>query len=835
MPKDATKTIKPIDGGELMPRFTEEAIGIANYITKRNWRRDYLSEIRTEGDVFFRPTLGERVDDAFPNFPNKDKAINCIHSAKAPNGEVALLVATCSTIYRYYALADGDYVWQFNGGIPDTPSFAFEILDYVNDKTIKVNVPTDDFVVDGDPFNYQNYFEAGNKVKVGYSSESNGEYTVVSWDYLTQILVVEEDIPESIIDKGYLDAYIWESDQGTWININPTDYEFSCDGHKWECETVKGETMFNNGMDLPVIYNNFEYKAEFAYELRERGIARVETIGKFKDMFLVGDITEIHPDAFLGWMNGETPYGLYDGQEQRRQYRLLSGPIASPHLWGAINFATINASDNTMILRFPMKSLSNGDEVIIKSAGSCEANLTTTITKVLDDKTFLLADFAETSVVDSEMINRANMTSGPMPYFIDLLDNSSAIRRILAMDKERLYIYKDRGIIVALGTDNPASPLQVASAYDGNPEDGNDKNLHYPCSLQRIDSDAGPYHLYAGKDTFYKYDNSLGTPKEHVSLAKCKNIFFDNVNAENHDSVISGINPITQQYWLSWASGIKTKILAYSYRWDVCEEMSHEYTSFGAVYRQSEGRQFGRSETWFLCGKPDGSVMLYGRTNEKEAIFNNEKAIYYMGGKTADTLFDYNGDYVTASLDDFFDLDDVGGFLFINDDFYTIIEFLTEKHVRIAETPDNFTGMKGGTFQSLLDNEIRDGLDGFSPVQRTGGSVGEEDEVEMKQIIINMSSGDKGAPVEFELFAAKNPNDVELGTVKSLFTRTIDNPRRNLIPCWYRNNYFQTRMSVIDSIKFAAWSTKVFKVRRLGGSDGIIRSRPAGGSDGDES
>lgn len=51
--------IRPSDGGRLVTAVAHNAVGLQNYVVKRNWRRDLIDEKRTEGHDYFLPYPAE--------------------------------------------------------------------------------------------------------------------------------------------------------------------------------------------------------------------------------------------------------------------------------------------------------------------------------------------------------------------------------------------------------------------------------------------------------------------------------------------------------------------------------------------------------------------------------------------------------------------------------------------------------------------------------------------------------------------------------------------------------------------------------------------------------
>ena len=99
--------LKPKDGANLFTALSAESAGIANYVEKEDWRRELDVEVRREGHEYFNPGGTSNAGEAFPG--NTDD-ITLIHMARRPNGQVAIIVGTETTLYRYKKLDDITYV-----------------------------------------------------------------------------------------------------------------------------------------------------------------------------------------------------------------------------------------------------------------------------------------------------------------------------------------------------------------------------------------------------------------------------------------------------------------------------------------------------------------------------------------------------------------------------------------------------------------------------------------------------------------------------------------------------------------------------------------------------
>lgn len=109
-------TIRPVNGGRLLPDLAKEAPDLANYASKINWRRRLDQEITREGDVEFRPNMD--IDLGNQDFPDYlyGEPVTFLHTARRPNGTAAMIAGTQNRLYRYYALSNGAIYDEVEGG-----------------------------------------------------------------------------------------------------------------------------------------------------------------------------------------------------------------------------------------------------------------------------------------------------------------------------------------------------------------------------------------------------------------------------------------------------------------------------------------------------------------------------------------------------------------------------------------------------------------------------------------------------------------------------------------------------------------------------------------------
>ena len=102
----STIKVSSPDAGDLMTRYSADEAGPANYVVKRDWRREKSDEVRREGDRLFAPKSGGTSTQPYPNDPDVDEAVTLHFTARRDDGKTAYICATLTRLFRFYAFED---------------------------------------------------------------------------------------------------------------------------------------------------------------------------------------------------------------------------------------------------------------------------------------------------------------------------------------------------------------------------------------------------------------------------------------------------------------------------------------------------------------------------------------------------------------------------------------------------------------------------------------------------------------------------------------------------------------------------------------------------------
>lgn len=633
--------VKPALGGTLITNGSADNATINNYTIKRDWRRDLDQEIRREGHDYFYPNLtlpvggqpfpslivldtltfsggtvtatrlsgqwfqpGETViitgatdpiyngsfivtavtgnsfqyevtgapvspDPGTGAFAQADEAITLLALARRPNGQTAVIAGSQHRLYRYYALEDGDYISKAAADYPP-----------------------------GTPAS-----------QLMYWSESPADYPPGT-------------LPSQL---RYID-----DNPGYWIVIGSG---YSDLGHRWETVSINGYMVFNNGIDLLCTYRVEELSVVPIYELRENGIAMINTISEINGILMGADVSEIQPDQLANWFNtASNPYGIYPFSQYltRTQFRVIWGTPAEPRRWATIVPGSIAAYTNVLVLDYPVKGFNVGQNLTIVGAGAPHAggtsdNLTGNVLFSVGN-TVIIDSFAQTSVTGA--LVQTTDSIGSIVGFEDLQDDGSAILKMLPL-ADQLVIYKDTSIFLGQYLGDPAQPFAFAPRRIQK-----EQGLYYRHALWLAETPTEMFHIYAGRNAFYRFDLTNQQPMILPKFESCSNIFYDQATLENTERIFAAENGITHEILFVWpvrGSYYPEQILLWDYKWNTISTSSAVITAACTVRKPLTGRASGAEQDWFIMGTAHGAVLIYGKTNEPQGApdWDNGSQIFF--------------------------------------------------------------------------------------------------------------------------------------------------------------------------------------------------------------
>jgi hypothetical protein len=240
------------------------------------------------------------------------------------------------------------------------------------------------------------------------------------------------------------------------------------------------------------------------------------------------------------------------------------------------------------------------------------------------------------------------------------------------------------------------------------------------------------FHVYAGRNAFYRFDLTNQQPMILAHFEGCSNIFYQQATLTNTEQIFAAEDGITHE--ILWVYPIMhpelntgDNMLLWDYKWNSLSTSSVVITAASTVRKPLTGLASGAEQDWFIMGTAHGAVLLYGKTNEPQAQpgWNNTSQIFYRRGLN----------------------------------------------------PEDDTM---GPYDSVLTS----GLGAF------GNDYGEKD---CRAFLPLFASQDPDTPVTVQIFGYQNPNSAPTLIATKALT---DPQTQNLVPLMARRFYFQSTITV---------------------------------------
>ncbi len=401
---------------------------------------------------------------------------------------------------------------------------------------------------------------------------------------------------------------------GTWDNIGSG---FSNTGKRWQAVSLDGYLILNNGVDLPVSFRVEDNAVVQLKELREIGVAAAGTVAVFNGFLLFADITEILSAELAGVMSGGSPYGVVaSNKTQRVRYKIAWSDYNNPTNWAPLITGTIqSATKNKVTLAYPVSAFTTSTKVAVIGAaadggtlGGDEANPDGITISSISGAELTLAVSANASLTYPLTVQVTRFSDvSTFAGSAQIQDDSTAVTRMLPLNRGILAIYRESSIFHARYTGEVENPFVFTPAYNG-------RNVpFYPDAVQEL---TGDRHVYPTENSFYVYDGA-GEPRLFAPLDDAKELFFTSLTAS---SVFAAHNPITKELWFCTNNGV----LAYDYVSDTASWIDEAYTSAGYVRKPDGTSSTDPSDFWFLCARA-GRVLRYGLTLAGVATYTRIK------------------------------------------------------------------------------------------------------------------------------------------------------------------------------------------------------------------
>ncbi len=487
--------------------------------------------------------------------------------------------------------------------------------------------------------------------------------------------------------------------------------------------------------------------------------------GEVRQIVAYVDSTHVVVDTFIAVPSGvikiENPkaYAAFTDNVylEHFQFRTTWSMPGKSRRFGAFGYGTVAAGSTAMQFKYPMKSLENGQEITITGADTNGGNLTATITW-MDHGNFrcMLDRPAVTGVTDAEVV-RSDVEGSITGIFEDLEDDGSAILRIIQLAGYSVY-YKETAIFMAIYTGDVAAPFKFTRVYRG------DRTPRHRFTAIPV---ADQWHLFAGRNAFYRFDLTNRTPMEIPQFQWCQNLFFDNMTDPNLnlESAFAADNVLTKEIFICFPASATDKCLRFDYKHSTVSTGTVALTAAASIKRPASMASFGEAEDWFIMGTSGGELLRYGLVIDQIVSSGNKKAVLNPSDP------DNPGIPIVVSADGLFKPSYVGRSIrFSSGVIVGLLEYRDPTTMVVTTPPgaispaEKFTILpsiwhrKGGSYDSVLQG----GLDSF----------GRPDvEKQIDAYILGMASTSPPTPVNFQLWGGATP-----GKVANIFSAVISDP-----------------------------------------------------------
>lgn len=581
-------------------------------------------------------------------FAQAVEELNLLGFFRRPNGQRAVIAGSQRRLYRYYSLEDPDYISRDPADYPvGTPAAQ---LSYWSDGTL---FPADavDYPV-GTPVIQQQYVDTafGAWIVIGSGFSTLGRrWEVVSINgYMVFNNGVDLLCTYRVEDMNVVPIYeLRDSGIASVGTISEIDGILVC-GDITEIQADQISDWFNTAGRIHIdtltrvgAVVTATIAAGNPFVVGESVDITGAVNADYNGTFIVTGATGTQftyniagtpatPDGSISIYaipsNGLAPYGIYPYTQylDRTIFRVLWGTPGEPRRWGPIYRGAMTVGSNLIQLGHPVKGLTVGMNVTVVGAGTPHAggtsdNLTGNILYV-NSTSVLLDSFAETA---GTFDVQATDMLGSIVGYEDLQDDGSAILKMLPL-ADQLVIYKDTCVFLAqyLGDVNQPfafSPRRIQT----------EQSLFYRNTLWLVETPSEVFHIYAGRNSFYRLDLTNQQPMLLPHFESCSDLFYSQANLANTEKIFAAENGITHEILFVFPSILSDKMLRWDYKQDSIKTSTAVITAASTIRKPEAGLTSGAEEDWFIMGTADGVVVIYGKTDIPQSAWGNESEIFY--------------------------------------------------------------------------------------------------------------------------------------------------------------------------------------------------------------
>lgn len=312
----------------------------------------------------------------------------------------------------------------------------------------------------------------------------------------------------------------------------------------------------------------------------------------------------------------------------RVQYRCLWSSVDEPLRWAAATPGSMELGSRILELQYQARSYSSGDEIVVVGAGTNGGNLAATILWVHPNHTTILLNTPARTTVVEQPVSRADAI-GSMSGYDDLQSDGSTIIKMAGL-RGTLVVYHDNAIFFGSYTGSAAAPFVFVRRVE--------RCAKTPFYRDTLVSVNGEFHLYAGRNSFYRFDLVSQVPREFEPWEMCSDLFFGQATLTNTKRIHAFDNALTKEIFLCYPSGISDKGLCFDYQFGTASTTGETYTAGLSVKKPQPAATLGTLEDWCILGGANGVVMRYGKSDVPDEAFGGMAIFNRLGSGYTSTI-----------------------------------------------------------------------------------------------------------------------------------------------------------------------------------------------------
>jgi hypothetical protein len=611
------------------------------------------------------------------------------------------------------------------------------------------------------------------------------------------------------IKKRDPSKYYAQSVPEEWRTIHTPD-NASKNRLRWEAVNVNGYTVFNNGADLPVIYRVEWDVARPIYALREAGVARVGNISELNGVLMCGDVSQIKEDDIKPQMESANPYGYYTKPVDRIGYRVLFSDLDDPTSFGATAKATIFQNSRVMAWRWVPSSIGH-DEVTITGAGAGGGNLTTNIvgtyTKVASSLRVIAPSFkGQYAQGDYSKDVKRKDSDGVEYEGIKIQEENRTPKYLPRAFEIGEIIHFENGAAFQFTSNAAANDETIYGLLLGDvPHDEqgdaatNYVKLDEFATYSTVDTEVAKSGAFSGTAGFDDLQDDGSTV---LKMVKLQNVLV--IYKETSIFIAEYTGDTLSPFRFNFVKIPASKALKYRHTVANVEGMAHIYAGNSAFYtfdlasrKPKELPDFKNADALFFDAATSANTeSIYAADNQatKEIWFvtngsSSDKALCF--DYLFNTLSTTSANITAASTiqkpgteEDWFVMGTSGGVVLVYGLTHESFGRWTGKTYFYRRGAKEYSATEEN-YASVMESGAEDFGDGFN-------------EKDLRSYVLHLAHASDSPATTLDISGYHNVGDIVSGDTDNILeTRVFDDPdTKNLLPLYYKQNYFQDKITI---------------------------------------